>query len=236
MIVAAPSPGGATPLHLDDALLVVDKPPGRLVIPGRDQAEPSLRQELEAVHGPLWVVHRLDRGTSGVLVFARSAAAHRTLNLAFERGEVEKTYLAVVAGVPAEDRRVDQALAAARRGRMRPAREGEPGAKPAATRFRILERFPAREGRPAAALVEARPETGRTHQIRVHLRTLGHPLLVDPDYGEAGPLLGERGQEVLARTPLHAARLELEHPGGGRLDLAAPLAADLEAALGWLRG
>lgn len=234
--MAAPSPGGAAPLHLDDALLVVDKPPGRLVIPGRDQAEPSLRKELEAAYGPLWVVHRLDRGTSGVLVFARSAAAHRALNLAFERGEVEKTYLALVAGVPPEDRRVDQALAAARRGRMRPARDGEAGAKPAATRFRILERFPAAGGRPAAALVEARPETGRTHQIRVHLRTLGHPLLVDPDYGQDGPLRGDGGQVVLSRTPLHAARLALAHPEGGRLDLAAPLAADLEVALGWLRG
>ncbi|MBK9517373.1 MAG: RluA family pseudouridine synthase [Anaeromyxobacter sp.] len=223
-------------LHLDAALLAVDKPAGRLVIPGRDAGEPSLRADLEAAHGPLWVVHRLDRGTSGVLLFARSAAAHRALNLAFERGEPEKTYLALVAGLPPEDARVALALAPARRGRMRPARPDEPGAKEAATRFRVLAAFPARVGRPAAALVEATPETGRTHQIRVHLRSLGHPLLLDPDYGEPGPVLGEGGAVVLARTPLHAARLVLAHPDGGRLALEAPLPADLEVALAWLRG
>jgi tRNA pseudouridine32 synthase / 23S rRNA pseudouridine746 synthase len=219
-------------LHRDAALLAVDKPPGRLVIPGRVAGEPSLRAELEALHGPLWVVHRLDRGTSGVLVFARTAAAHRTLNMAFERGEPEKTYLALVAGLPAEDGwRCEAAIAPGRKGRMRPARPGEPAGKAAATAFRVLQRFEPRRGLPAAALVEARPETGRTHQIRVHLRCAGHPLLVDPDYGEAAPLCDGAGRTVLARTPLHAARLALAHPDGGALVLEAPVAADLVAAV-----
>jgi tRNA pseudouridine32 synthase/23S rRNA pseudouridine746 synthase len=230
------TPAPIAVLHEDAALLVVDKPAGRLVIPGRDGAEPSLRAELEARHGPLWVVHRLDRGTSGVLVFARTAAAHRALNLQFERGEPRKTYLALVAGLPPAELLVEVPIAAARKGRMRAAEPGDPRGKPAATAFRLVEAFPARGGRGALALVEARPATGRTHQIRVHLRAAGHPLAFDPDYGEAVPLLDAAGAVVLARTPLHAARLELTHPDGGPLSLAAGLPADLAAALAALRG
>jgi tRNA pseudouridine32 synthase/23S rRNA pseudouridine746 synthase len=223
-------------LHEDAALLVIDKPPGRLVIPGRGGAEPSLRAELEARHGPLWVVHRLDRGTSGVLVFARTAAAHRALNLQFERGTPRKTYLALVAGIPPAELRVVDAIAPARKGRMKTVAPGDPRGKEAATAFRLVEGFPARPGRAALALLEARPETGRTHQIRVHLRAAGHPLAFDPDYGEAVPLVDAAGAVVLARTPLHAARLELTHPDGGPLSLAAPLPPDLAATLAALRG
>jgi len=231
-VTAAPAPV----LHEDAALLAVDKPPGRLVIPGRDASEPSLRADLEAVHGPLWVVHRLDRGTSGVLVFARTAAAHRALNLQFERGEPRKTYLALVAGIPPEALQVDLPIAPARKGRMKTVPPGDPRGKEASTAFRLVEAFPARAGRPACALVEARPATGRTHQIRVHLRAAGHPLAFDPDYGADAPLRDAAGAVVLARTPLHAARLELTHPDGGALTLAAALPADLAATLAALRG
>jgi tRNA pseudouridine32 synthase/23S rRNA pseudouridine746 synthase len=230
--------GPASPavLFQDEALLVVDKPAGRLVIPGRTAGEPSLQEELSASHGRLWVVHRLDRGTSGVLVFARHAAAHRALNLQFERGEPRKTYLALVTGLPPAGLTVDLAIAAGRKGRMRPARPGETTGKAASTAFRLVEPFAARAGRPAMALVEARPATGRTHQIRVHLLAAGHPLAFDPDYGEELPLCDAAGVVVLARTPLHAARLELAHPAGRPLSLEAPLPADLAAALALLRG
>lgn len=231
--MSAPAP---VVLHEDAALLVVDKPPGRLVIPGRDGAEPSLRAELEARHGPLWVVHRLDRGTSGVLVFARSAAAHRALNLQFERGAPRKAYLALVAGLPPAALEVDLPIAPARKGRMKTVPPGDPRGKPAATSFRVLEPLPGAGGRGPFALLEARPATGRTHQIRVHLRAAGHPLAFDPDYGEAEPLRGTDGRVLLARTPLHAARLELLHPDGGPLVITAPLPADLAAALTALRG
>jgi tRNA pseudouridine32 synthase/23S rRNA pseudouridine746 synthase len=164
------------------------------------------------------------------------AAAHRALNLQFERGEPRKTYLALVAGVPPAALTVDVAIAAGRKGRMRAAFPGETGGKPASTAFRLVELFAARDGRPAMALVEARPATGRTHQIRVHLRAAGHPLAFDPDYGEAVPLRDAAGALVLGRTPLHAARLELTHPGGRSLSLEAPLPADLAAALALLRG
>jgi RluA family pseudouridine synthase len=229
---------GAIPvLHRDDHVLAVDKPAGRLVIPGRGTDERSLREELEAAHGPLWVVHRLDRGTSGVLLFARSAAAHRTLNLAFDRGEPRKRYVALVRGEPPEEARIEIAIAPARRGRMRPARPGDPRAKSAVTVVRLLERLPQRAwaGGPLA-LVEALPQTGRTHQIRVHLAAARTPLAIDPDYGDAGPLVGPDGAPLLARTPLHAARLEVAHPeGGAPLVVEAPWPADLARAVEALR-
>jgi tRNA pseudouridine32 synthase/23S rRNA pseudouridine746 synthase len=232
--------GGAGPprvLHADAALLAVDKPAGRIVIPGRGGDELSLREELEAVHGKLWVVHRLDRGTTGVLVFARTADAHRTVNLAFDRGEPRKRYLALVRGEPPGEARLDAPIAPARRGRMRPARPGDARGKAALTTIRTLEQFPARPWAGGAlALVEALPETGRTHQIRVHLMDAGYPLAVDPDYGDEGPLLGPDARALLARTPLHAARLELRHPStGALLALEAPLPPDMAAAIEALR-
>ncbi len=219
----------------DEHLLAVDKPAGRIVIPGRGGGEPSLRREIESARGKLWVVHRLDRGTSGVLLLARTAQAHRRLNLAFDRREVEKRYLALVRGRPPEAFAVDLPLAPARRGRTRAARAGDPRARPAATRFRVLERFP---GSPAGdlALLEAEPQTGRTHQIRVHLAAAGFPLAVDPDYGEAGPLRGPAGEVLVDRTPLHAARLRLRHPAtGAPVEIEAPLPADLRRSLDALR-
>jgi tRNA pseudouridine32 synthase/23S rRNA pseudouridine746 synthase len=183
-------------------------------------------------------VHRLDRGTSGVLLFARTAEAHRATNLAFDRGEPRKRYVALVAGAAPAEARVEVAIAPARRGRMRPARAGDPRGKKAVTLVRRLEAFPPLSwtGGPLS-LVEALPETGRTHQIRVHLAAAGTPLAVDPDYGAKGPLRGPDGAVLLARTPLHAARLELRHPArGGALVVEAPLPADMAAALEALRG
>jgi tRNA pseudouridine32 synthase/23S rRNA pseudouridine746 synthase len=224
-------------LHEDESVVAVDKPAGRLVIPGRGTDERSLREELEETHGPLWVVHRLDRGTSGVVLFARTAAAHRALNLAFDRGEPRKRYVALVRGEPPPERRIDVPIAPARRGRMRPARPGDARGKPSVTVIRLLEKLPTRPwaGGPLA-LVEALPETGRTHQIRVHLAAVGLPLAVDADYGEAGPLAGPSGETLLARTPLHASRIEVAHPSRGEtLVVEAPLPPDLAGALDALR-
>lgn len=228
--------GAIAVLHEDRHLLAVDKPAGRIVIPGRGAEERSLREELEAIHGRLWVVHRLDRGTSGVLLFARRPEAHRALNLAFDRGEPRKRYVALVRGVPPEERRIDVPIAPARRGRMRPARPGDPGAKAAVTVVRCVERLPPRAwaGGPLAIL-EALPETGRTHQIRVHLAAAGCPLAVDPDYGEPAPLVGPEGP-LMERTPLHAAQLEIVHPARGeRLVVEAPWPADLVRTVEALR-
>jgi tRNA pseudouridine32 synthase/23S rRNA pseudouridine746 synthase len=223
-------------LHQDQALLAIDKPAGRLVIPGRLPGEPSLRQQLTERHGPIWVVHRLDRGTSGVLLFARTALAHRDLNLQFERGEPRKTYLALVLGRPPDRFQSDAGIAPGRKGKMKPVPAGDPRGKPARTTFRVLERFDPAGGSGPLALVEARPETGRTHQIRVHLLAAGFPLAVDPDYGEAAPWRGRDGAVLLARTPLHAASLSVRHPAGHPLTIEAPLPDDLLAALAALRG
>ncbi len=229
---------GAAPriLLLDEQLLAIDKPAGRLVIPGRVAGEPSLREELTALHGPVWVVHRLDRGTSGVLLFARTAEAHRQLNLQFERGETRKVYQALVAGRPPDSFERDDGIAPARKGRMKPVPPGHARGKPARTAFRVLERFEPPGATGPLALLEARPESGRTHQIRIHLLAAGCPLAVDPYYGEAGPLLDRLGQPVLTRTPLHAMSLTLRHPAGRPVTIEAPLPADLAAALAALRG
>src|SRR5919204_4403748 len=190
-------------LHEDAHLVAVDKPAGRLVIPGRGAPELTLQDELQAAYGRLWIVHRLDRGTSGVLVLARTAESHRALNVAFDRRDVEKRYLALVRGTPPAEARLDAPIAPARRGRMRPGRRGDPKAKSAVTLVRLVEAFAPRPelGPAPLALVEALPETGRTHQIRVHLAWAGTPLAVDPDYGEKAPLVGAGGEPLLGRTP-----------------------------------
>ena len=212
-------------------LLAVDKPPGMAVVPGRDASRTTLRAVLEAQLGrPLWIVHRLDRDTSGVLLLALDAASHRAASQAFESGRVEKRYRALVWPPLAAPVKVEAPLVPARRSRMRVARPGEAG-KAAVTELRPLEIHP------PVQLVEAVPLTGRTHQIRVHLRHAGSPLLVDPQYGRPEPItgaaLGRSGGEVLlARTPLHASRLVLAAGEGlPALDVTAPLPADMAAVL-----
>jgi tRNA pseudouridine32 synthase/23S rRNA pseudouridine746 synthase/23S rRNA pseudouridine955/2504/2580 synthase len=217
-------------------LVAVDKPAGLPVIPGRSaEGGPPLRARLESQLGrQVWVVHRLDRDTSGVLLLALDAETHRAASLAFEHGRADKRYLALVSPPLAGPVRVDAALVPARRSRMRVAQPGEEG-KPAVTELAPVETFG------DVALVEARPLTGRTHQIRVHLRHAGAPLLVDAQYGRPEPVTGRRlGGEsdavVLARTPLHASRLVL--PGGEGLpavDVSAPLPEDMALALVLLR-
>ncbi|QSQ15538.1 RluA family pseudouridine synthase [Myxococcus landrumensis] len=222
-------------LFEDGGLLVVDKPPGVPVIPGRDGGT-SLRDMLESRRGQkLFVVHRLDRDTSGALVFALDAQTHRSLSVAFEAGKVRKRYLAWVEGRLDEPRLVDAPLIAARKGRMRVARADEPDAKPSRTRVRPVESFD------RATLVEAEPLTGRTHQIRVHLLSLGHPLLLDHQYGREQPVTekdlgGEGDTLVLERTPLHAARVEWPAlPGVAARAVESPLPADMARARELLR-
>lgn len=226
---------GLRVLHEGAGLLVVAKPAGVLVIPGRGEGGSSLREQLEEQLGrKVFVVHRLDRDTSGVLVFALDAERHRVLSQAFESGQVKKRYRALVEGRVEAPQLVDAALTAGRKGRMRVARPGEQG-KPSRTRVRPVETFA------RASLVEAEPLTGRTHQIRVHLLHMGHPLLVDHQYGRAEPLTakelgGDGDAVVLARTPLHAARLEWPAlPGVEARAFEASLPEDMAWALDLLR-
>jgi RluA family pseudouridine synthase len=219
-------------------LLALDKPAGLLSVPGRGSAEDEeslsvLVRTLEPLALP---VHRLDRGTSGVIVFAVGREAHRALSASFEGRRTEKRYLARVRGDLRGPVECKLPLLAGRSGGMRIAGGAEKGALPSETALEPVERFG------AATLVEARPRTGRTHQIRLHLSALGHPLLWDERYGDgrevtAGELCPGRGPAVvLARTPLHAAALRLPKPQGkGWLSIEAPLPADLQACLELLR-
>ena len=198
-----------------DELVAVDKPAGLPVIPGREGG-PCVR---DLVAGQLarkvWVVHRLDRDTSGALIFALTPEAHRAWSMAFELGEVKKRYLALVEGRLDRPLEIDARLAPARRSRMKV----DPGGKPSHTRVRPVETFA------AATLVEAEPLTGRTHQIRVHLAHVGHPLLFDHQYRRAPAAAG------LSRTPLHAAAI-----AWGDVEVVSPLPEDLAGVLERLRG
>jgi tRNA pseudouridine32 synthase/23S rRNA pseudouridine746 synthase/23S rRNA pseudouridine955/2504/2580 synthase len=224
-------------LHSDPSFVAVDKPPGMSVIPGRSEERgPPVREVLESQLGrPVWVVHRLDRNTSGILLFALDSSTHRSLSMAFEEGRVQKIYLALAKGRLEGERDARMALAPARRGRMRPVRPGEVG-KEAQTRFRSLESLGDR-----ATLVEARPITGRTHQIRVHLLALGHPLLFDHQYGQPRALTesdlgGATDEVVLDRTPLHASQLTLRGLSGvPDVEIISALPPDMERALMILR-
>jgi RluA family pseudouridine synthase len=227
-------------LYHDDALIALAKPPGRIVVPGRGAArdERCLRDDVAGeMARPVFVVHRLDRGTSGVLLFALTAEAHRALSVAFERHQVDKRYWALCRGILLGAGVVDRPLIPIRGGKVRVARPGEIGGKPSVTAWRALERFGGGDegGGDAFTALELRPRSGRLHQVRAHLASIGHPLAVDPDYGGAEQLPVGAGF-VLARVPLHAASLRLTHPTtGAPLEIAAPLPEDLERTVAGLR-
>ena len=222
-------------LHEDDDVIAADKPSGEAVIAARGEPpEACLQKRLERELGArLWVVHRIDRDASGVVLFARNAQAHRALSLSFEHRETQKTYWAFASGVLAPPRgRLDVPLHPARKGKTRPARPGERGQQSAATDYRTERVW--RLGGETASLVEAHPVTGRHHQIRVHLRSADAPILFDPLYGR-GLTPAALAPAPCARLALHARRIEIPAPGGGgQLVVEAPLPADLEALRQWL--
>ena len=210
--------------------LVVDKPAGIAAIPARDEdPADSLRHRLQDQLGvPLWVVHRIDRETSGAIIYARDAQAHRALNLAFQRAQVGKTYHAWCAGAPAAAHgRIDTPMHSARKGKMRPAQAGEPGAISACTDYAIEQQWEFAGG--LIARVRCHPRTGRQHQIRVHLRSIGCPILHDAVYGLA-TFKPPFDRLPIARLALHATAIEvprvLEIPAQR---VEAPLAEDLVA-------
>jgi 23S rRNA pseudouridine1911/1915/1917 synthase len=236
-------------LYEDASVLVIDKPAG---LPMHTTAK-FWRNTLTAVLRERYpgqqmdVAHRIDRETSGVLLIARGRAAASFLTRAFARREVDKTYLALVKGQPPDSGRIDlplRLLDTKSRIMMGPAvggdGDGETGGLPAVTRFRVLRRFPAH------ALCEARPETGRQHQIRVHFQSLGHPIVGDKLYG-AGEALFMRAcdegvtPELLAhfdglpRHALHAHRLTFPHPvTRDPITVESPLPPDLAAHIATL--
>jgi 23S rRNA pseudouridine1911/1915/1917 synthase len=220
-------------LHLDPLVLAVDKPAGVLAQEGRagGPALPDLCAALLRERGDpdtALLVHRLDRGTTGVTVLARTRAAQRALLEEFRQGRVAKEYVAVCAGEPGRDEfDADLALGTdpSAPGRRRP----DPRGEPARTRFRVVRRFR------GAAVVAAFPQTGRTHQIRAHLAALGLPLVGDVRYGGPRVLTAANGQRLDAARPLlHSLSIQLRHPAGDDLSVRAPEPADLCEAIRFL--
>ncbi|ROL55933.1 RluA family pseudouridine synthase [Bacteroidetes/Chlorobi group bacterium Naka2016] len=229
-------------LFQDDDIIVVDKASGVLSIPDRfDKNIPNLRMLLEEKFGRIWVVHRLDKETSGIMVFARNAKSHKDLNTQFEELNVEKIYHAFVSGWVAEDEfDIDIPLLTdpSNKGRTIPSARG----KEALTKVRVLERFS------IATLIECNLVTGRHHQIRVHCATVGNPLLVDDIYGKNEAFFlshikrrynlkkGEEEKPIIDRLTLHAYSLKFRHPKTQEIvEFTAQYPKDFSALLNVLR-
>lgn len=211
-------------VHVDEDLAVVDKPAGLVVHPAPSHTGSTLVSELGDLLGGgeaerPGIVHRLDKDTSGLLVVARNDAAHSALQAQVQRREVERVYLALARGhLASRTGTIDAPIGRASRRRHRMAVSGA-ASREARTHFEVLELLA------AETWLEARLETGRTHQIRAHFAAIGHPLVGDSTYG------GER-KYGLDRQFLHAHRLAFAHPSGGeQMSFRSELPADLAAAL-----
>jgi 23S rRNA pseudouridine1911/1915/1917 synthase len=225
----------------NDHFVAINKPAGLLSIPDREGSDVSLKTILKNKYGNIFTVHRLDRGTSGVIVFAKDEDTHQYLSVAFEERMVEKYYLGLVSGVIAEKKAtIDAPMAErpGRRGQMVVHKKG----KEAVTDYEVLEEF----GK--YSLVQFQIHTGRTHQIRVHAQNIGHPIVCDELYGDGKPVLlssfknryklskkEDEERPILSRLGLHAQRLKLTDADGILHDLEAEMPKDMRALLQQLR-
>lgn len=222
----------------DDNLIAVNKPSGMLTLPDRHDGElSSLRGILQKNYGEIFVVHRLDKDTSGLIVFAKNADTHRYLSQLFENREVQKWYLGLVIGTPVPATgMIEQALDdhPFKKGYMSVVKKG----KPSITGYETVQSFN------NFSLVKYQLFTGRTHQIRVHSKFIGHPIVADPMYGDGKPVLlssikkkyklakaEEEERPMLARLALHAFQLSFKDENGQLLQLEAPLHKDMSALL-----
>jgi len=235
------SGGGASILFENDDFIVINKPSGLLSIPDRTQSEPSLKDHLLEKYGSIFTVHRLDKATSGVIVFAKNEATHKHLSLQFEERSTRKIYNGLVIGQPAETKGVIEEPVTehfSHKGMMMTADKG----KPAITEYEMLEGFK------QYTWMQFHILTGRTHQIRVHMKHLGHPIVCDEMYGDGKPVLlssikrrfklskQEEGERpLLHRLALHAFQLNFKDIEGKEHQFEAPLPKDLRALLQQLR-
>jgi tRNA pseudouridine65 synthase len=209
-------------LFLDRHVVVVNKPSGLLVHRGWDDDDDvAMFRVRDALGHHVFPVHRLDRGTSGALMFARTREAAAALSRAFEAGQIDKEYLALVRGAPPDSGVIDYAL--------RKNEKSEDNARvPAVTRFRVI----ARSSVDRCSLVLAMPETGRLHQVRRHLRHIDHPLVGDVRHGSGEINRHYRAAYALHRLALHAVSLAFAHPvTGARIAVRASIPEDLAAPL-----
>jgi RluA family pseudouridine synthase len=224
-------------LYKDEHIIVINKPAGLPVLPdGWEKDAPYLVKMLEEEFGKVYIIHRLDKVTSGVIIFARTADAHRTLNIQLEKHEAEKVYHAIMEGEPRWNEKTTKFPLRTNVGHKHRTMVDDKNGKPSETRFRILKRYQAHPESDRdllltyvqvrdAALVEAKPMTGRTHQIRVHAYALGHPLLGDTLYGASET-------ELIARPALHAHSITFTHPATNeRLTFTAERPQDFVSAL-----
>ncbi|CAL1520634.1 RluA family pseudouridine synthase [Chitinophaga sp. MM2321] len=222
--------------------VVVNKPSGMLTLPDRHDNElASLNAIMKKAYGEIFTVHRLDRETSGIILFARNEAAHKYFSQLFESRDVKKYYLGIVSGQPMPKQgSVNEGIMEhpVQKGKMVTNRKG----KASLTDYEVLEEFG------LYSLVKMQIHTGRTHQIRVHMKHLGHPIAVDEMYGSAQPVLlstikkkfklGKHTEEerpILSRLALHAAMLVFKDATGKEYTIEAPLPKDLSALLSQLR-
>lgn len=224
-------------LYNDEYFLIADKPSGIAVIPERFKSDKlDFKQILEKQLGiSLLTVHRIDRDTSGLVVFAKTAEAHKELNTLFEQHKIDKTYLALVHGIlEGETGEIESPIA------THPSKSKmivHPKGKEAYTSFKVIKQFR------HAAFLEVKIKTGRTHQIRVHFASAGHPLLIDPLYGTGSLFFlssikkgykqtEEEERPILARLSLHASSLSFAHPFTKQvINVTSPLPKDLALAV-----
>ncbi|GAP06675.1 pseudouridine synthase, RluA family [Anaerolinea thermolimosa] len=218
-------------LYSDESILVVNKPAGLLTVPdGYHRELPTIRSFLEPQWGRCWIVHRLDKDTSGVMVIARTPEAHRDLNRQFASREVHKVYHAICAGSPCEDEwQINFPLRVNGDRNHRTVVDPVQG-KPALTVIRVLRRLA------CTCLVAAMPFTGYTHQIRAHLSSSGFPLLGDPLYRIprtfTGPVPDFSSLPIFSRPALHAFQIHFLHPETGQsVEFTAPYPVDFQALL-----
>jgi len=221
--------------------VVLNKPSGMLSIPDRTQSQPSLKDKLLEKYGTIFTVHRLDKDTSGVIVFAKNETTHKHLSLQFEERSTTKIYTGLVMGkLPETKGLIEESIAEhfSQQGMMMTSAKG----KPSITEYEIIEQFR------AFAWMQFHILTGRTHQIRVHMKHIGHPLACDPLYGDGKPLLlssfkkkfnlsksEEEERPLLNRLALHASILKFSDTNGIEYSYEAPLPKDLKALLQQLR-
>jgi 23S rRNA pseudouridine1911/1915/1917 synthase len=223
------------------SFVVVNKPAGLLSIPGREGSEPSLKDILLQQYGSIYTVHRLDRDTTGIILFAKDETAHKYFSKQFEEKEIEKFYLGLVLGTPhATSGTIDEPIMEHPliKNKMVIDRKG----KPSVTDYELVESF----GK--FSLIKFQIHTGRTHQIRVHSKHIGHPIVADPVYGDGNPILlssikkkynlskkEEAERPILSRVALHSYQLKFKDANGEVFDFTAELPKDMSALLQQLR-